>query len=226
MLAMLPLVAKGQSIGLVELFSMGHMTWSEELLELARTMANEAAMALENARLYEEARKLADRDPLTSFYNHRFLHERLGEEVVRTQRARRPLSVLMLDLDDFKLVNDTFGHLFGDRVLTWTAELIRSTLRASDIPARYGGDEFAIILPETNEEEARNAAERIIEAFQQHAFQGEQRGPVPIGASIGVATYPADGRTATDLIAAADRALYRVKRDGGHDAAGAEGDAA
>ena len=226
MLAMLPLVAKGQSIGLVELFSKTPISWDEELLELARTMANEAAMALENARLYEEARKLADRDPLTGFYNHRFLHERLGEEVVRTQRARRPLSVLMLDLDDFKLVNDTFGHLFGDRVLTWTAELIRSTLRGSDIPARYGGDEFAIILPETNADDARAAAERILDAFREHAFQGEQRGPVPIGASIGVATYPADGRTATDLIAAADQALYRVKRDGGHDAAGGEVDAA
>ena len=178
-------------------------------------------MALENARLYEDARKLADRDPLTGFYNHRFLHERLGEEVVRAQRGRRPLSVLMLDLDDFKLVNDTFGHLFGDRVLTWTAELIRSTLRGSDIPARYGGDEFAIILPETDGDEARRAAERILEAFRDHAFVGEQRGPVPIGASIGVATFPADGRTATDLIAAADSALYRVKRDGGHDAAAA-----
>jgi diguanylate cyclase (GGDEF)-like protein len=218
-LVMLPLVAKDQSIGLVELFSKTPVRWTDQRLQLARTMANEAAMALENARLYEDARNLADRDPLTGFYNHRFLHERLGEEVVRAQRARRPLSVLMLDLDDFKLVNDTFGHLFGDRVLTWTAELIRSTLRGSDIPARYGGDEFAIILPETDHEEARRAAERILEAFRERAFVGEQRGPVPISASIGVASYPQHGRTPTELIAAADRALYTVKRDGGHDAA-------
>lgn len=223
MLVMLPLVAKGQSIGLVELFSRTFVTWTDERLELARTMANEAAMALENARLYEDARKLADRDPLTGFFNHRFLHERLGEEVVRAQRARRPLSVLMLDLDDFKLVNDTFGHLFGDRVLTFAAELIRSSLRLSDVGARYGGDEFAVILPETDADDARHTAERIVEAFRDHPFVGEQRGPVPIAASIGVATYPADGRTATELIAAADAALYAVKRAGGHGAATAVG---
>lgn len=212
MLVMLPLVAKGQAIGLVELFSRGAARWDDERLEVARTMANEAAMALENARLYEDARRLADRDPLTGFFNHRFLHERLGEEVVRAQRARRPLSVLMIDLDDFKLVNDTFGHLFGDRVLTFTAELIRSTLRSSDIGARYGGDEFAVILPETGAAEAKAIVERLLEAFADRPYRSDGRGPVPIAASVGLATFPADGRTATELIAAADAALYRVKR--------------
>jgi diguanylate cyclase (GGDEF)-like protein len=210
--AMLPLVAKGQSIGLVELISRSSVTFDQESLALAGTMANEAAMALENARMYENARALADRDPLTGFYNHRYLHERFGEEVVRAQRSGSPLSVLMLDLDDFKLVNDTFGHLFGDRVLAWTAEMIRSTLRASDIPARYGGDEFAILLPDTVFEAAQHAAERIRSAFAAAAFTDGGRSPVPVAVTIGAATFPPDGRSATELIAAADKRLYAEKR--------------
>jgi diguanylate cyclase (GGDEF)-like protein len=221
MLAMIPLVAKGQAIGLAELLSRQPFELDEPRLALARTMANEAAMALENARLYEDARNLADRDPLTGFYNHRYLHERLGEEVVRAQRSRRPLSVMMLDLDDFKLVNDTFGHLFGDRVLVWTAERIRGTLRAFDIAARYGGDEFALVLPETAADQGERAAERILEAFQE-PFRGEARGAVPISVSIGISTHPVDGRTGTELIAAADRRLYRVKQSGGRGLATAD----
>src|SRR5664279_6249750 len=215
MLAMLPLVAKGTSIGLVELISRSPKTFDATRLELARTMANEAAMALENARLYEDARKLADRDQLTGFFNHRYLHERLGEEVVRSQRSKTPLAVMMIDLDGFKLVNDTFGHLFGDRVLAWVAEELRSTLRASDVPARYGGDEFAIILPDTDREAAWQAAQRILGALAERAFRSPDRSPVSIGCSIGVAAYPVDGRTAQDLIARADAAMYRVKGAGG-----------
>jgi diguanylate cyclase (GGDEF)-like protein len=215
---MMPLVAKGQSIGLVEIISSSAVRLDESRIEFARTMANEAAMALENAKLYEDARNLADRDQLTGFYNHRFLHERLGEETVRAQRSRSPLGLLMIDLDDFKLVNDTFGHLYGDRVLVWAAELIRSTLRASDVPARYGGDEFAVILPDSDSDAAQAVAGRILAAFQQRSFETEGRGAVPIAASIGVATFPGDGRSGRQLIAAADRALYRVKHSGGHGA--------
>ncbi len=121
----------------------------------------------------------------------------------------------MIDLDDFKLVNDTLGHLFGDEVLRWAADQIRAALRGSDVPARYGGDEFVVLLPDTPGGGAREVGERIVAALHDHPYRGEGRGPVAVGASIGLASFPADGHTAQALIAGADAALYRVKRDGG-----------
>ena len=212
---MIPLVAKGETVGLVELCFVGPLHLEARRLDLVRAMANEAAMALGNAQLYETTRALADRDPLTGFFNHRYLHERLGEEILRAQRSGTPLALLMIDLDDFKLVNDTLGHLFGDEVLRWSAEQIRGALRGSDVAARYGGDEFAVILPDTSADGAREVGERIVAALRDHPYQAEGRGPVPVGASVGVAAFPADGRSAQALIAGADAALYRVKGSGG-----------
>jgi len=211
LLAMIPLIAKGQSVGLVELMSADYLPLDEGRLALARTMANEAAMALENARLYETARSLADRDPLTGFYNHRALYERLGEEFLRARRARRPLSLLMLDVDDFKLVNDTFGHQFGDRCLVHLAEIVRSTLRASDVPARYGGDEFAVILPDADAEAAASVAARITEELARNPLVADGRGPVPVSVSIGAASVGPSVRTPADLVGAADAEMYVAK---------------
>ena len=214
-LTMLPLVVKGESIGLVELMSHRSRKVDGDQLELAWAMANEAAMALANARLYDAARAQADRDPLTNFYNHRYLHDRLREELLRSRRTGAPLALLMLDLDGFKPVNDTLGHQVGDQVLLWTAEQIRATLRATDVPARYGGDEFAVILPETDLDTARVAAERILATFAATAFKVPGGSELPIGVSIGLGASPADGRISTELIRAADRALYRAKHAGG-----------
>ena len=214
-LVMLPLVFKGETQGLVELIADGSIDIAERRLDLARLMSNEAAMALGNAQLYVTARALADRDPLTGFFNHRYLHERLAEEILRSQRSREPLAVLMLDLDDFKLVNDTMGHVFGDEILRWTSEQIRAALRASDVPTRYGGDEFAVILPATTADDARLAGERILRALAEHAYTAPGRGPVTVSASVGTAAFPTHGRTARELIAAADLALYRAKAGGG-----------
>ncbi|MGC8635179.1 MAG: diguanylate cyclase [Candidatus Limnocylindrales bacterium] len=207
-----PLLTQHEVIGVLRLRFASERACEAETLDFMQAMANQAAMALENARLYQEARDLADHDPPTGCYNHRYLHERLGEEFLRARRSRRPLALLMLDLDDFKLVNDTLGHQVGDRVLRWSADLVRATLRESDVLARYGGDEFAVILPEADREAARAVVGRIARAFASAAFQAPERSPVPIGVSIGLAVVPDDARTASELVGRADEDLYRVKR--------------
>jgi two-component system cell cycle response regulator len=162
--------------------------------------------------------KLSITDGLTGLYNHRHFEERLAEEFRRSQRYIDPVSLIMLDLDHFKEVNDRFGHPFGDRVLRETAELIRSSVRDPDICARYGGEEFAIILPKTHLHGALAVAERMFRSLRgkTHAVEvGGQATSLAVTASVGIAFYPSkDVSTPELLVKFADEALYRAKRDG------------
>lgn len=178
-----------------------------------RNVARERAYSSHLEGLSRRLRYLAYRDSLTSLYNHRYFHEELAHEVERAQRYGQPLSVLMLDVDRFKEVNDTYGHLMGDTLLSYVAQVIAAQLRSSDVAARYGGDEFAVILPETDQTRAMAVAEKLSKAVSaDHRWQGALLENLGIGISFGVAAFPDDGRTADDLLGAADRRLYAAKR--------------
>ena len=166
--------------------------------------------ALEHAR----TRRLASTDGLTQVYNHRTFQERLGQEIARANRYSRPLSLLMIDVDHFKLYNDTYGHPQGDIVLQDLARLLQEMSRTSDTVARYGGEEFAIILPETDSVSAQKIGERLREQVERYAFPGKEHMPGgTLTVSIGVATY-ASIHSKDDLLQAADMALYTAKRAG------------
>ena len=166
-----------------------------------------------------ELERLSVTDGLTGLYNHRYFLERFHEEFLRAQRYHDPMSLVMLDLDHFKRVNDDYGHPFGDRVLRGAAEVLSTSLREPDICSRYGGEEFAVILPKTQLPGAFVVAERILARLRARTYRwdgsgGEAR-EVKVTASAGVAAFPAAGiDTPEALVARADEALYRAKRDG------------
>ncbi len=163
---------------------------------------------------HEEIYRLTIFDGLTQIHNHRYLCEFLDREVARSQRHRRPLSVLMLDLDRFKFVNDQHGHLCGDHVLRELSNRIRHTVRREDLFARYGGEEFALVLVESTHEQAVEVAERIREIVEQMPFSFESL-PIPVTLSVGVASTDGESPiTATDLLKQADTNLYRAKHTG------------
>jgi len=157
-------------------------------------------------------------DSLTSIYNRRYLEQRLSEEVDRAARYQAPLSVMMLDIDHFKSINDTWGHQAGDKILSEIGELIKSSGRVSDIVARYGGEEFLILAPSTDAEAAYNLAERIRENTEKHNFEINvsdlEKRSVSVTVSAGVAQLAAHGITGDQLVKFADEALYRAKHSG------------
>lgn len=180
--------------------------------KLLERLGEAAGVALRNAALFERLRSQASFDFLTECYNRRGFEERLRVEMVRARRYRRPMSLLLIDLDNFKVINDVLGHPAGDHALRRLGSLLLGAFRTTDVVCRYGGDEFAVIFPETSKDDAIRLATRM--RVQVENIFPDEIVPRSITASFGVGSYPRDGQEADELVRAADHALYRAKSEG------------
>jgi diguanylate cyclase (GGDEF)-like protein len=208
-----PIIAGKEVIGFLNLDSGTPNFYNEEVAQRLSAFANQASIAIQNARIYEKLEKMANIDDLTQLYNRRYFFELAVQEYTRAIRYQRPLSAIMIDLDHFKLVNDSYGHLVGDQVLSHMAAVCREGLRKNDFIGRYGGEEFIILLPETELDEAKAVAERLCRqiAGEQIVTETEK---LKITASMGVATLDKSCNRLEDLLSHADQALYTAKECG------------
>lgn len=206
----LPLNAQGESLGL--LYLSGADLQRDQ--GLAETAAEQLSMALANLRLKETLHNQSIRDALTGLYNRRFLEDSLARELARAARQQRPLAVMMLDVDFFKRFNDSHGHPGGDALLSAVGKLLRQECRATDVPCRYGGEEFTVIMPDTDAAAALVQAERIRLAVAALAVRHEGRPLSAVTASLGIAVFPEHSTVQDALLDAADAALYRAKAGG------------
>ena len=206
-----PLIAKGEAIGVINITNKKNgKLFNQKDLEFMTSLANQAAIAIDNAKLYE----LATKDGLTKLYIYRHFYTLLENEIRRCARYKRDMSLLMLDIDNFKNVNDTYGHLIGDQILRELARTITETVRKIYSPARYCGEEFVVILPETTKEDAVIIAERLRKNIAKITVAANEVTLISPTTSIGVAQYPYDGVDPKSLISAADTALYHSKNNG------------
>ena len=211
--AYIPMLKEDKLYGVVKIGAkINGQPFTEDDLEFFSTIASQAVIAFENARLYS----LAITDSITRLYLNRYFHLRLDEEVSRSKRYNSTLSLLMLDIDHFKNVNDTYGHQQGDAVLKGVSRIIRKNVRNTDIPARYGGEEFAIILPETTIADAKIVADRIRSDIAKYDFQSisYNQPPIKCTISIGIASFPLNAESKESLIRKADNSLYKAKNGG------------
>jgi diguanylate cyclase (GGDEF)-like protein len=185
--------------------------YTDDHMRLLETVTRLASDALSNAMHHAEAESNALTDPLTSLPNARYIALRFDEEVSRARRSGQPFQVVMLDLDDFKLVNDTFGHKVGDKMLREMGRIIQGQLREYDFLARYAGDEFVAILQELVGNQVEDLRHRIETAVSDFSLRVRGRGEARVGISVGTATYGVDGETLDQLLVAADQAMYRDK---------------
>jgi len=206
-----PLYFQDKLLGVISLKHHLGSFFNLEDLRILSTIADFAAIAFENATNYQRIKEMTIRDDLTALYNQRYLHQILDHEVERAQRYFKELSVVFIDLDKFKQVNDKHGHVHGSALLKETAEVLLQTTRNIDYCARYGGDEFTIVLPETGKAEGLVSAERMRHAIENHVFLKEDGINAKFTASFGVATFPEDAQSKSDLIKMADEAMYDAK---------------
>jgi len=211
-----PMISRDQLQGLVAIASRSGDAFSEHGERLLRIFAGQAIIALENEVMFRRMANLAIRDGLTGLFNHRHFYELLQIELERSERYSHQFSLVMIDTDSLKNTNDTYGHLVGDQVLRELANLLLEETRESDVVARYGGDEFAVILLESPISRVEALAERLRWLVETHEFMcGDER--IDFTISVGVTSFvPGRGTTAEELVGCADRALYQAKADGGN----------
>ncbi|MFH1459315.1 MAG: sensor domain-containing diguanylate cyclase [Candidatus Omnitrophota bacterium] len=211
-----PLLAKNHVVGvmLVDNFYSKRSITTDDIWKLSM-FADQAGLAIENSQEFEKALVMSNTDRLTNLWNYGYFQHQINEEVKRATRFNRYLSLLMVDLDYFKDFNDTLGHIAGDDLLKDLAEILKNSCREVDSVTRYGGEEFAIILPETYKEKAYSSAERIRKLVAAYSFCHNQKAtPKRITISIGVASFPQDASTKEELVNCADKALYAAKNTG------------
>ena len=210
----IPMLAHGKALGVFHLREKAAGEVAEAVGQLAKTVAEHVALAFANLRLREMLRSQSIRDSLTGMFNRRYMEESLEREIRRAERSHRNVGIVMLDIDHFKGFNDTCGHDAGDALLSALGEFLRNNVRAEDIACRYGGEEFALILPDATSEMTHKRAEQILQGARclEVAFDGAPLGPITL--SLGVATYPENGPSGDLVMRAADTALYEAKKSG------------
>ena len=217
-LVALPLSCRGRRVGAILALdrtpSKREPKMSATMLRAVRLLLEPASVALDNALMLQRAHELSVTDDLTKLYNSRYLNQVLRREAKRASRSGRPLSLLFIDLDGFKAVNDTHGHLFGSRALVEAAAVIRGSARETDVVSRFGGDEFALVLPDTGADGAYAVGARIRERLAAHPFLADDGLNIHLSCSVGVATLPDIAASAEELMHAADKAMYGVKETG------------
>ncbi len=212
--AAIPLMIKGEVIGVLDIESDKPAAFTDKDLRMFSVFASQAAIAIENARLYNETKELSLTDALTRTANRRHFNLVLESEIKKARGYSRQLSLAMIDLDDFKVFNDNFGHVTGDKMLAHIADMLKENLRDTDFVARYGGEEFVIIFPETSHPLALKVSERLRSAVEIRHLNIKGKGKTKMTISIGVATYPGNAEDKVELVQIADRALYRAKKLG------------